>query len=40
MAIWTKGFKKVIFEEDNKCLMELVNEIQKNFVVHYWIREI
>lgn len=37
---WTKGYRKVIFEGDNKQVQELLTTSKRNFHMHNWILEI
>lgn len=38
--MWIRGYRKVIFEGENKSVHDLVNGKKKVFAVHNWIREI
>ncbi|CAF2088005.1 unnamed protein product [Brassica napus] len=40
MNCWSKGYKHVIFEEDNINVMKLANGESTNIDVMNWIRDI
>ena len=37
---WSRGYRRVCFEGDNKVMMELLTGSQRNFGVHNWICEV
>lgn len=37
---WMKGYQIMVFEGDSKCLIDLINDKDKNCRVHNWIGEI
>lgn len=37
---WSRGFQRVIFEGDNKTVLDLATRAQQNFGLHNWIRDI
>ncbi|KAG7584257.1 Ribonuclease H-like superfamily [Arabidopsis suecica] len=37
---WTKGFRRVIFEGDNKQLVDLINQRQLHFASFNWLRDV